>query len=517
MKPSSKFRVVLRSPGAAASVTSAAETLPSSASAACGPSGVAVDAASCSPPTTVTSCPKQYGGAIVRLSELRNSNAILPGVMSLQCRTAAIGGNAEASKRVPNISWSALGVSGAKEPSACSRAVPAAHAGCATFTDAVSHETTGSGKGGRVAKKRSRKAAAKRSKSTGKRGRRAKRGGQSRLGKKFSLPVQTDGSLYAYRWSTVNGRRQLHYNGQTFCGRQAHMLWSKIKAHTPTLECHKKAVKSSSVHSGTLAVENGMLIVRKSTAGRSKQTPVEQPPISTPPRVLRRSDEARATKWSRMLLDDDDDDGVGNTPGPPAEVLVLTSDCGEEMGSGPQSESLTSWPSLRSENTGSLEEVDDLSTASASGGSEECKGGHHNCAPSDELATEQRCCAPASLVEVSGKSRSANVKISIKNFLHFSSDATVGGPLEEANGCGAPAYHSMSIEPKSKVMTLVGCRGRSVVQPNVCRPCALPTASLSTAYEQRYEEVDVIPDTLGTGAEGFFVVAEEAGAIRFAG
>ncbi|CCW68690.1 unnamed protein product, partial [Phytomonas sp. Hart1] len=154
---------------------------------------------------------RRYGGAIVRVSELRRRGGLLP-------EASLLGGGLSSSSSLPSTSAPSF-----HEPFYLARVDETKEKEGIEMRKRRERgdEADPGRKSRRVGSSAARKkpSARRRGSSTGKRSKSSF----------SSLSLRADGRPFEYRWFTAHGKRQLVYDGKPYTGKKAHQMWTELK------------------------------------------------------------------------------------------------------------------------------------------------------------------------------------------------------------------------------------------------------------------------------------------------
>ncbi|SCU69698.1 uncharacterized protein TEOVI_000126700 [Trypanosoma equiperdum] len=532
-KPSGRFRVVFRplsvaagqAPPTGVNSPPPQHPTPISIGAPTAPAVSGISAEANGGATATAPEQRRYGGAIVRLSEL-GVNVMAPFAVPPKAQRPPVRSVSE--KPSDTVLWDAVPIdteASGKSNNVTSFSPTVAESHVAEGEWRSRRSTQPSNNRGRGSKKAGKKPVSRTTRHRGNKG----------SSKGVKLPLQRNGMPFPHSWSTVRGRRQLHYNGRTYRGVQAHRLWDEIKAMSSVDVPAPVARPSTGVRRET-AVRGGSRSSVTKDANEQALLSFEapKPPCETPPKRHRRSVPksprpltTTVVQGRRLLLDDDED---WTAPKPSTGDVVLLSDSGDGIGCDSESSTLTTWPSLLIDDEGSsgYEYVSSNSTTS----SDSCvvaeerfgrpgRGNTHQCCnpaasqvTSPNLAEHDGFLYPAEvLAEVRRKGQ--NGIRSLKS--HHETSKAVAPAVSLASD-GVEVMSRVAERPNGvRGFTFIGTlNGHTVAPATGASASAMPSASHVGEYRERYEEMDVFPCVPDAGEEDLFVVGEEIGGMRFA-
>ncbi|ORC89788.1 uncharacterized protein TM35_000113220 [Trypanosoma theileri] len=475
--------------------------------------------------------PQRYGGAIVRVSELRKAGGLLP-FSATGSEGPSVGDNSK-ERNFTASSYLRFGgsITNCNNKELDSRAL-------CTFAVAGTGEKVLDGR------KATRRNSPTRRKGSGKvknknntrnnnsisyaksRGTKVRRGGK----KSNILELQSNGEPYGYRWSTKNGRRQLHYGSRTYTGKTAHQIWDKIKVALKSKEASSLPSQSSS-HAIVIPtapqlsslIEPGKKIkdVKRSRVETTrvantatKRSCIDSHKTSQTTLLTGTTSLLSSTVRPKLLLDDDEPLYKRVCEGD--VVLVSDSDNSEICSS--TSSTLSSWPSLRAGSSELTINDGDLSSQGSLSETEEnvYKGCHDNkrnriveldnqkgnCSPSKESSTvfeHDGWLYPTELLPLLCKENSTGSSLPLGNAKLGQQNIEKENNRNNVQGitflCNKGTDTVSSLQPSSVE-----------VLPSVKNP----------AYSQRYEEMNALLDLPIDDIGDFFVTGEEIGGMRFA-
>ncbi|KAF8275765.1 hypothetical protein TcYC6_0013040 [Trypanosoma cruzi] len=461
----------------------------------------------------------RYGGAIVRVSELQKSGGTLPTVLS-SCEEPC--GNEGNVKRKPpaTIVWHATDIADAKREKVSFLPDDTA------ATTIPAQDAVGGGNGGRRMPTRRGK---RRAGGRGKNSRTTPRSKIERVREKGnSLQLKPNGDPYEHRWSTVNGRRQLHYGGRTYKGRAAHQLWSKIKTalslRDPTSSNRTSIARKMKVPKREIRerARTGLVgaadTFSTSFAVNNSVTTNPRTSMSAPPPTL--VSIARA----KLFLDDDEEPLLKT--GASANVVFVSED-DEETVISPETSEISSLTSFGSDNE-KLAGSEGIfgSTSSFSTDDGYCPGRNFTMAPVNSqdvgsstgkkppaLVEHEGWLYPAELVPVLCEQRSADTSSSPKE---VGNAGTRGNGTTGRSSRMGSEDNNLEIRPKVKGLTFLGWGDCADVSLSLHHRRDDASITPSSAYPLRYEEMDALDDFLEVVGEDLFVAGDEIGGMRFA-
>ncbi|RNF13405.1 uncharacterized protein Tco025E_06203 [Trypanosoma conorhini] len=529
-EPLGRFRVVLSrsclsDPGAVSSCSggrSVSGAVPCAAASSAAGAGALSSLASGVTRLDNSSQPRRFGGAIVRVSELQSAGGAASS-------TAPAGREGSARGRPPaKMLWRAMGLAGIGGDEACPPCGDTAGVG----------SPAAKGVAGRVGQRRmpsSRGGHTNRSSSSSSKKPVAslRRKTERSRGRGSSLQLQPNGAPYEHRWSTVNGRRQLHYGGHTYKGRAAHQLWGKIKAALPPTGSNSSQV-SSRVRSTERQKPNGKKRAR--TGEILAADAISGVQAATSRVVFQRTRQMCApaptcvsTTRTGLLLDDDEEPQPKGDAG--ADVLLLS---GRGDGTVSSSETLTT-SSLTSSATDEDSLTSSMSSFSSESSSDTAVGRRHDgivtmagvrrqgagsakTRKPPVLVEHEGWVYPAELLPVLCGQRCADASLAqqaVENAGTFEADAA--GREDPENRAGmAQEGHKAESNPKARGLTVLGWGDVGDASLAVHRHREDATATLNSADSLRYEEMDALDSFLDADAADLFVAGDEIGGVRFA-
>ncbi|RNE99407.1 hypothetical protein TraAM80_08204 [Trypanosoma rangeli] len=357
-------------------------------------------------------------------------------------------------------------------------------------------------------------------------------------GKNNSLQLKPNGEPYEHRWSTVNGRRQLHYGGHTYTGRAAHQLWGKIKAALSS-----KGLSSSKVPSRARSIKRQNPNGKKRARTGEILAPDAIPPVPivtshlplqhvrpiyTPPTYV-------STTRTRLLLDDE---GESEPKGDAGADVVLASRIKSRSVNSSDTSITSSLASMEvdgdrlTSSVSSLSSVSSFSSASLSDAGDGCNHDSNvtmGCVKSQDVgsATTRRppvlvehegWVYPAELLPVLCKKQDAGTSLARKVVENAGTLGTDSAGTGNAKNAGSLAQKSHEVEsnPKARGLTVLGWDGVGDAPLALYRHRNDATRTPNLPNSLRYEEMDVLDDFLDVDAADLFVAGDEIGGMRFA-
>ncbi|ESL12106.1 hypothetical protein TRSC58_00132 [Trypanosoma rangeli SC58] len=352
-------------------------------------------------------------------------------------------------------------------------------------------------------------------------------------GKNNSLQLKPNGEPYEHRWSTVGGRRQLHYGGHTYTGRAAHQLWGKIKAalsstgfSSSQVSSRAKSTKGQNSN-GKKRARTGEILAPDAIPPVPLVTshlPLQHVgPINTPPPTH------VSTTRTRLLLDDEEESQPKGDAG--ADVVLVSRREGRAVNS-PGTSIISSLASMEVDGYRVTSSVSSLSSASLSDAGD---GRNHDsnvtmgCVESEDVgsATTRRppvlmehegWIYPAELLPVLCKKRGADTLLArkvVENAGTLGADSAGTGNAKNGGNL-AQKDHEVESNPKARGLTVLGWGdvGDASLALHHHRNDATRTLNLPNSL--RYEEMDVLDGFLDADAADLFVTGDEIGGVRFA-
>ncbi|EKF38489.1 hypothetical protein MOQ_001302 [Trypanosoma cruzi marinkellei] len=463
----------------------------------------------------------RYGGAIVRVSELQRSGGTLPTFFPSFEEPCGNEGNVRKKKPPATKVWHAVGMTNAKRENVSS--VP----DDTVATTIPAQGAVGGGNGRRcMPTRRGKRRAGGRSKNS----RATPRSKIEQMREKSnSLQLKPNGEPYEHRWSTVNGRRQLHYGGRTYKGRAAHQLWSRIKTALsstgPTFSHGNSIERNMKVTKGKIREHVRTGLVGAADTFSTGCTVTNS--VTTNPRMSMSAPRPTfvSTARAKLLLDDDEEESLQKT-GASADVVFVSEDDEETVISPGTSEisSLTSFGSDNDKLAGSESflgstssfSTDDgyppgsnFTTASVTSQKVDSSAGRKPPA----LVEHEGWLYPAELLPVLCEQRSCATSFAHKE---AGNARTRGNGTAGRSSCLESEDNNLEIRPKVKGLTFLGSGDVADVSLSLHRRRDDASTTPISAYPLRYEEMDALDDFLEVVGEDLFVAGDEIGGMRFA-
>ncbi|KAH9583985.1 hypothetical protein LSM04_001009 [Trypanosoma melophagium] len=381
------------------------------------------------------------------------------------------------------------------------------------------------------------------------------RGANVRHGRKKgnNLELQTNGELYSYRWSTKNGRRQLHYGSRTYTGRAAHQIWDKIKTVLKSKEA--SSLPSQSPPSIVIPpapqpprlVETGKkmndfkrsrveaTIVANTAAKRSCR---ESYRTSQTTLLTERTGSLSSSVRPKLLLDDEDNTNNSNNKPLYQNIrdgdVVLVSDSEDSDSCSSVSSTLSSWPSLRAGSSEVTIDDGDLVSQDPLGETEkDFYRGYHdkknntimrlnnqkgNFSPSknsSDVFEHDGWLYPTELLPLLCKENSTCNSLplgdaAVENLAASSNMNTKNAKMVYQN------FEKGNNRDNEQGITVLGNKGTNTASSLLLSSVEMLPSIKDAAYSERYEEMNALLDLPIEDVGDLFVTGEEIGGMRFA-
>nr|CCD14871.1 unnamed protein product [Trypanosoma congolense IL3000] len=347
-----------------------------------------------------------------------------------------------------------------------------------------------------------------------------------------SLPLQPNGAPYSHTWSTVNGRRLLHYNGVTYSGRKAHAFWRQIKEKSSSTPSNgvsgsfSTAVRESPT---TVCAKPKKVSLRAGKLPIARKVDSESLPKPSRGAVSQCASTGFVTVKGRRSLLLDDDEGDHETQPPSKKdtrVVIDVSDSCDSVCCDSEASLLSSWSSLQT--CSDLPDVEEelLPNTTVSGGDEDGngrkKGGRHvtNSLGNETSSNYGEKLSSDDFVEHDGFLYPAEL---FRECFRKNAEEANARPGKKRVQCSAPLQGCVEVTDVAEEPCEV--QGVQVLGVADWRVAPAPTNVQDAVrapyhvngYMERYEDMDVIPSVAEAGAEDLFVVGDEIGGMRFAG